>query len=701
MASRNLGALTVDLVLKMGGFKQGADQATRETARIRSRIEADMNRLRTSFSRVNGLLAGFGVGFSAVAITQGLASAAREAIEYGDNIQKASDKTGIAASTFSELAYAAKQNDVELDALSTGFKKLQTTISQAGSGNKTALATFKALGIEFDALRALKPEDQFERIADQISKLQDPADRTRAAVELFGRAGADLLPLFTDGARGIRALREEAEKVGATLTDEQAKALAETDDAIKRLSQSYDGLARMLTAKVAPALTAYFNALTDTNQPVEELQRRIEVLQQLVAVKSFFGLDTSDAKAQLDELRKRIGLVAADARLKAISRGGGSEVLARADAPPGFQPGGDPARVKELTRAQLAGLEELTVRVRDITASATEQLYRQMDAATQTSMQKQLAEWEAFDAQVRELVNRGEAGGGISAAEGARRIAENNASILEELEVTAQRIEPLAGAATAYAYQIEYLTDQLKDGAITQKEFNAAVIEADEAYKNSGKALSTLSVYAEEAKRNTQDILSGFLDGLGQGRLDNIVDDFAAMFRKIAAQALAARLADKLFDGVDGWISKLSGLFGGKGAASGILGSIGDFFGGLFAEGGYTGPGGKYEPAGIVHRGEGVLSQEDIRRLGGPQGFFDLIGAIRGYADGGLVGMPAMAPSFPSRAMAVQTQGGKGGDTYNLSVPISAPTGTVSRSTELQISAAIARGIRMADSRGN
>lgn len=57
-----------------------------------------------------------------------------------------------------------------------------------------------------------------------------------------------------------------------------------------------------------------------------------------------------------------------------------------------------------------------------------------------------------------------------------------------------------------------------------------------------------------------------------------------------------------------------------------------------FANGGYTGHGAKYEPAGIVHKGEGVLTQEEIKALGGPQGFEDLRKSIRrGYATGGLV----------------------------------------------------------------
>lgn len=57
-----------------------------------------------------------------------------------------------------------------------------------------------------------------------------------------------------------------------------------------------------------------------------------------------------------------------------------------------------------------------------------------------------------------------------------------------------------------------------------------------------------------------------------------------------------------------------------------------------FANGGYTGHGGKYEPAGIVHKGEGVLTQEEVKAIGGPQGFEDLRKSIRrGYATGGLV----------------------------------------------------------------
>lgn len=77
-----------------------------------------------------------------------------------------------------------------------------------------------------------------------------------------------------------------------------------------------------------------------------------------------------------------------------------------------------------------------------------------------------------------------------------------------------------------------------------------------------------------------------------------------------------------------------------------------------FSGGGYTGPGGKFQPAGIVHAGEGVLSQEDIASLGGPTGFLALRAAIQGgdlhmsgYADGGYVSPLMDAPLLSAPAV--------------------------------------------------
>lgn len=75
--------------------------------------------------------------------------------------------------------------------------------------------------------------------------------------------------------------------------------------------------------------------------------------------------------------------------------------------------------------------------------------------------------------------------------------------------------------------------------------------------------------------------------------------------------------------------------------------------------GGYTGPGGKFTPAGIVHKGEGVLSQRDIASIGGPGAFLSLLSTIRsgrGYAAGGLVGSTAVPSSGRRSNVSVEIQ---------------------------------------------
>lgn len=91
----------------------------------------------------------------------------------------------------------------------------------------------------------------------------------------------------------------------------------------------------------------------------------------------------------------------------------------------------------------------------------------------------------------------------------------------------------------------------------------------------------------------------------------------------------------------------LAGIFGG-GGGGGLFSGIGKLFG--FDEGGYTGNGGKHEPAGVVHKGEYVFDQQAVRAAGGPAALEAMRKQLKGYAAGGYVGsVPTLsATSAPS-----------------------------------------------------
>lgn len=170
-------------------------------------------------------------------------------------------------------------------------------------------------------------------------------------------------------------------------------------------------------------------------------------------------------------------------------------------------------------------------------------------------------------------------------------------------------------------------------------------------------------------------LVSGFLGQIAQ--LQNSQNEKAARVGKAAAiaQAIintyeAATAAYKAMAGIPVVGPYLGAAAAGMAVAAGMANVAAiraQPTGGGYAEGGYTGAGGKYQPAGIVHAGEGVLNQGEIAALGGPSGFYALRewidegharAMLQGYADGGLAGvsMPALTPpdwaSYP--------QGGKG-----------------------------------------
>lgn len=161
----------------------------------------------------------------------------KSAFAAADATADMAERAGIAVESFSRLQFAASQTDVEINALTSGIAKFQVTLSKASTGSKEAQTTLARFGVSAESLSKLKVEEQIAAIADAFKDVKDPADRTRLATELFGRAaGPQLVPLLSQGEEGIRKFFEQADRLGITLRGPTAEALGEMDKAIKRLT---------------------------------------------------------------------------------------------------------------------------------------------------------------------------------------------------------------------------------------------------------------------------------------------------------------------------------------------------------------------------------------------------------------------------------------------------------------------------------
>ena len=129
---------------------------------------------------------------------------------------------GFLLNHLSELKYAADLSGASVEALETSIRRMQRTVYDAGMGMKSAKDALAQLGLSVEMLKGMKPEDQFETIAESLSKVQDPTTRAALAMVIFGRSGTALLPMLEQGKAGIKAMREEAQKLGLTMSGEAA-----------------------------------------------------------------------------------------------------------------------------------------------------------------------------------------------------------------------------------------------------------------------------------------------------------------------------------------------------------------------------------------------------------------------------------------------------------------------------------------------
>lgn len=164
------------------------------------------------------------------------------------------NRLGLTYGELAGLSFAGSLVGVSMDTIGAAMTRAQVAFANAANGSKTATAAFQAIGLSVADLNNLSAEQQFEAIAQAISQLPTEAERAAAAVRIFGRAGAQLLPLFQEGAAGIQAAREEADRFGLTLTNAQSGNIDAMGDAFDRAQAAITGVIQQIVAYLAPAI---------------------------------------------------------------------------------------------------------------------------------------------------------------------------------------------------------------------------------------------------------------------------------------------------------------------------------------------------------------------------------------------------------------------------------------------------------------
>jgi len=169
-----------------------------------------------------------GVTLGATAVLGALVSATKGAFDYADSLVKLSDKTGITITALQRMQAVAEPSGNSLDEVTSAVNKMQKNLSEA---NDKTMKSLGELGLSLKQLRDLSPDDQFFAIGKAIQSIKDPAEQTRIAMDLFGKAGAEILPTLKADIDGLKDST-------VRLSEQAARGLDDLGDAFGRLKTS-------------------------------------------------------------------------------------------------------------------------------------------------------------------------------------------------------------------------------------------------------------------------------------------------------------------------------------------------------------------------------------------------------------------------------------------------------------------------------
>jgi cytochrome c556 len=266
-------------------------------------------------------------------------SAVPQAIKTMDDLTESAMKIGTSAESLSSFAYAADLTEISVRSLTTAAGILSKNLANIAAGDTTSAAarSLTALGISaIDSEGKVKSFDAVMlEVADRFSGVADGAGKTAIALNLFGESGGKLIPLLNEGAGNIAKLRDEAERLGLTFSNETGKAASELQDQLFRMSAATRGVVQQFAIDMLPILKLVTDQFVATTYKSGALYYALEGLSIIVKgiTSAFLILKTSVSAVANDmwALGQAVGSIASGDFSGAMRVFGDSTAATRAE----------------------------------------------------------------------------------------------------------------------------------------------------------------------------------------------------------------------------------------------------------------------------------------------------------------------------------------------------------------------------------
>lgn len=195
-------------------------------------------------------------GAAVAGITSSFVSATGAVAEYGDNIDKMSQKMGLTAEAYQEWDAVMQHSGTSMESMKASMK---TLANAAETGN----AAFAELGITQEQIASMNQQELFEATIAGLQNVTDDTQRTYLAGKLLGRGATELGALLNTSAEDTQAMRDRVRELGGVMSEDAVKAAAAYQDQLQDMQTAFQGLSRNLMSEFLPDMTNVMAGLTE------------------------------------------------------------------------------------------------------------------------------------------------------------------------------------------------------------------------------------------------------------------------------------------------------------------------------------------------------------------------------------------------------------------------------------------------------
>ena len=246
-------AMNMDALLRIAAKVTGGEQIT-ALQRGFKQVEGAAQTLTNRIGPLSGALG----ALAPVATVGGLAALVSRTIDAGDKFNDLSQRTGVTVESLARFNKAAATSGTDIDSVAKALGRLSKGMYEAAETGKGPTAdALRTLGVSAkDAAGNLKTADQVTlEIANKFKTMPDGVEKTALAMQLFGKAGAEMIPMLNEGGAAIESL-------SVKMTGAFAEKADEYNDKLAMLGGKVGALATGITVALLPALDAIVTVLT-------------------------------------------------------------------------------------------------------------------------------------------------------------------------------------------------------------------------------------------------------------------------------------------------------------------------------------------------------------------------------------------------------------------------------------------------------